>query len=562
MKKTLTLALTGALILSLAAPALAAEPSAFTDVAENAWYADAVSYVTAEGIMSGTGKTTFSPAATVTRGMVIQTLYNLAGAPAVDAKTSFTDLDGKWYGTASVWAEQEGLAAVPADKTFAGDRTITRAELAVLLSRYAALTGVTSEEGGMAMREAPDYDQIPSWALEGMSFCYYADILKGDSRGYLNPNGAAQRAELAQILMQFSSLTQTEAPDPMSGAVREIEKYGHAVLDISIADFEKAGFALGDTVDVVFDNGYTLSGIPYFNGYYVDKGEAMLRAYPGDTYLAVCINYGKLNETAGVQVGSTATISLAQKGAERDTQELNSLVYTDERSDYSSDAVFANFRAVTVGDIAEGALYRSASPVNNEHGRASYADALIQKAGVKTVLNLADHKEDIDGYLAAEDFASPYYKSLYEAGSVIPLGMPVDYSSESFGADLTAGLAKLSQQPGPYLVHCTEGKDRAGFTSALLECLMGASLDEVVADYMVSYENYYGVTQAGQPEKYQLIVKNNILDMLRTIAGVEKDADLSGVDLQAAAEDYLTGFGMTAEQLTALKTNLSTPASH
>ena len=562
MKKTLTLALTGALVLSLAAPALAAEPSAFTDVAENAWYADAVSYVTAEGIMSGTGKTTFSPAATVTRGMVIQTLYNLAGAPAVDAKTSFTDLDGKWYGTASVWAEQEGLAAVPADKTFAGDRTITRAELAVLLSRYAALTGVTSEEGGMAMREAPDYDQIPSWALEGMSFCYYADILKGDSRGYLNPNGAAQRAELAQILMQFSSLTQTEAPDPMSGAVREIEKYGHAVLDISIADFEKAGFSLGDTVDVVFDNGYTLSGIPYFNGYYVDKGEAMLRAYPGDTYLAVCINYGKLNETAGVQVGSTATISLAQKGAERDTQELNSLVYTDERSDYSSDAVFANFRAVTVGDIAEGALYRSASPVNNEHGRASYADALIQKAGVKTVLNLADHKEDIDGYLAAEDFASPYYKSLYEVGSVIPLGMPVDYSSESFGADLTAGLAKLSQQPGPYLVHCTEGKDRAGFTSALLECLMGASLDEVVADYMVSYENYYGVTQAGQPEKYQLIVKNNILGMLRTIAGVEKDADLSGVDLQAAAEDYLTGFGMTAEQLTALKTNLSTPASH
>ena len=562
MKKTLTLALTGALVLSLAAPALAAEPSAFTDVAENAWYADAVSYVTAEGIMSGTGKTTFSPAATVTRGMVIQTLYNLAGAPAVDAKTSFTDLDGKWYGTAAVWAEQEGLAAVPADKTFAGDRTITRAELAVLLSRYAALTGVTSEEGGMAMREAPDYDQIPSWALEGMSFCYYADILKGDSRGYLNPNGAAQRAELAQILMQFSSLTQTEAPEPMSGAVREIEKYGHAVLDISIANFEKAGFALGDTVDVVFDNGYTLSGIPYFNGYYVDKGEAMLRAYPGDTYLAVCINYGKLNETAGVQVGSTATISLAQKGAERDTQELNSLVYTDERSDYSSDAVFANFRAVTVGDIAEGALYRSASPVNNEHGRASYADALAQKAGVKTVLNLADHKEDIDGYLAAEDFASPYYKSLYEAGSVIPLGMPVDYSSESFGADLTAGLAKLSQQPGPYLVHCTEGKDRAGFTSALLECLMGASLDEVVADYMVSYENYYGVTQAGQPEKYQLIVKNNIMDMLRTIAGVEKDADLSGVDLQAAAEDYLTGFGMTAEQLTALKTNLSTPASH
>ena len=73
----------------------------------------------------------------------------------MDAKTSFTDLDGKWYGTAAVWAEQEGLAAVPADKTFAGDRTITRAELAVLLSRYAALTGVTSEEGAWPCGRPP-----------------------------------------------------------------------------------------------------------------------------------------------------------------------------------------------------------------------------------------------------------------------------------------------------------------------------------------------------------------------------------------------------------------------
>ena len=63
----------------------------------------------------------------------------------------------------------------------------------------------------------------------------------------------------------------------------------------------------------------------------------------------MCINYGKLFETAGVNVGNTAAITLAQAGGEKDTQTLNSLVYTNSREDYESDEMFANFRAVTVG---------------------------------------------------------------------------------------------------------------------------------------------------------------------------------------------------------------------
>ena len=146
MKKTLTLALTGALVLSLAAPALAAEPSAFTDVAENAWYADAVSYVTAEGIMSGTGKTTFSPAATVTRGMVIQTLYNLAGKPAVAEKATFTDVSGTWYADAAAWAEDEGLTTGVSKGVFGGERAMTRQELAKVFADYAAQNCILATE--------------------------------------------------------------------------------------------------------------------------------------------------------------------------------------------------------------------------------------------------------------------------------------------------------------------------------------------------------------------------------------------------------------------------------
>lgn len=352
--------------------------------------------------------------------------------------------------------------------------------------------------------------------------------------------------------------TYDTANAPQFGAVKEIEKYGHTLLDLTIADFEKAGFELGDTVDVTFDNGYTLTDIPFFDGYYVAKGEPMLRAYPGHTNIAVCINYGKLYEVANVGLGSVAAISLHTKGGAKAEQELNSLVYTNQRSDYASDEVFANFRPVTAGKIAEGALYRSASPISNEYGRASYANALAQKHGVAAVLNLADTPEDIQGYLKADGFDSAYYQSLFEQGNVIALGMPVDYSSDSFGDKLAGGLAQLSEKKGPYLVHCTEGKDRAGFASALLECLMGATLEEVVSDYMVSYENYYGVTQASDPEKFQLIVNNNIYGMLRTIAGVSSNADLAKADLQAGAVQYLTSHGMTQAQISALQTNLST----
>ena len=77
--------------------------------------------------------------------------------------------------------------------------------------------------------------------------------------------------------------------------------------------------------------------------------------------------------------------------------------------------MFANFRNVAVGDLGENAFFRSSSPVNNELGRASYADDLAEAGGIQAVMNLADSNELIEGYIAAEGFDSPYYQSLYEA---------------------------------------------------------------------------------------------------------------------------------------------------
>lgn len=335
----------------------------------------------------------------------------------------------------------------------------------------------------------------------------------------------------------------------------EIEKYGHAVFDETIEDFLSKGYELGDTVDIVFSSGYVLEDIPFYNGYYVGNGEPMLRAYPGHTNIAACINYGKMNEVAGVDVGDTAIVNLSEKGAKLDEQALNSLVYTDERSDYGSDEIFANFREIDFGEIAPGRLYRSASPVNNEHGRAPYADAFAKCAGINAVLNLADTPQEVEEHISSDGFSSDYYATLYNEGRVIALGMSVDFASKDFGDRLAAGLGQLSRLDPPYLVHCTEGKDRAGFTSALLSLLMGASVDEAIADYMTSYANYYGLTTADEA-KYVLIVDNNIIPMLKAIAGIDESTDVRSVDFEKAAGDYLLDHGMKAEEIAMLKTKL------
>lgn len=334
------------------------------------------------------------------------------------------------------------------------------------------------------------------------------------------------------------------------GTVKEIEKYGHALTDILIEDFYKLGFKHGDMVTVIFDNGFVIEA-PFLDGYYVEKGDPLVRAYPGHTNIGICINYGKLNEIADVEVGDKAIIMLTGPEEYLVQYEIRKLERTNNREDYNSDEEFANFRNIKLGNIAEGVLYRSSSPVNNELGRAKYADKLIEKAGVKTVVNLADSVENINSYMAQEDFASPYYANLYKENKVIALNMTLAYDSDEFKANVIKGLTFMADNDGPYLFHCTEGKDRTGFFAALIEALMGATKDEIVEDYMQSYINYYGVKKG--TEQYN-IISQDVIGMLKSIAGTE---DLENVDLAKAAENYLINGGMEIEKINALKDKLS-----
>ena len=357
----------------------------------------------------------------------------------------------------------------------------------------------------------------------------------------------------------------------LESSVSDIQKYGNLVLSITKSDMDSINAEYGDVFTISF-NDQALQA-PYCTSYSdVDLGNLVLRN-DGDVMI-LAINMGDFASTYGIATkvtnpdktyewvfeegkkleDVTLSLVLSGKGEYRDQYLIHQLSRTNDRNDYSSDAVFANFREIVGGNLGDGALYRSSSPVNNEIGRAMYADKLAEENKINTVMNLADSSDAVEGYFKEEGFASPYYKSLYERGQVIALNMGVSFKTREFQLALVEGLTFLSLNEGPYLVHCNEGKDRAGFTSALLSALMGLSYEEIAADYMTSYENYYHVEKG--TEQYEAVKRSNIDSMLSFIAGVEAD-NLSSVDLSAKAEEFLLAIGMEKANIDTLKSKLS-----
>ena len=329
-------------------------------------------------------------------------------------------------------------------------------------------------------------------------------------------------------------------------------EFGGIYLKMTIDDFNKLGFKYGDGVKVEFSNGYVLEDVPYYNGYYVDAGEPLLIAYPGYDYIKAAVNYGDdLWVTADVKETDTASVTLVKAGEYKNVQEARDISYYDEREKYTTDEEFANFRCVTVGDIKDGVMYRSASPCDNQHNRASYVDDLIGKARVSRILNLSDNEKKIEGYISAEDFDSPYFLSLYKAGNVIPLSMSMNYNADDFKAKIAEGFTELAEEDGSFLVHCTEGKDRTGFVCMLLEALCGASYEEIVDDYMITYDNYYKITEKSDKTKYDTILDKNLVAMIKAVVG-DSSVDVTKADLSAYARNYLLDAGMKEGDIDAL----------
>ena len=354
-----------------------------------------------------------------------------------------------------------------------------------------------------------------------------------------------------------SDSDRTAVPKLTGSPVRHELEFGGCFTDKTIDEFNALGFKYGDSINAEFSNGYVLKDIPYYNGYYSQVNEALLVAYPGYEAVKLCINNGAdLWIEAGLKEGDTVDITLNKAAKYLEVQEARDIHYEDDRSLYESDVQFANFRSLTGGKLKAGLLYRSASPCDNQHNRAPYVDSLMKEADIAYILDLADDEEKIQEYRNADNFNSPFFTSLYEDGKVLPLRMNANYAGEEFREKLITGLNAIIENDGPYLIHCTEGKDRTGFVCMFIEAFAGASYDEIVNDYMMTYDNYYGITEETDPEKYSVIVDDVLNPMISFLIGDDK-VDIKTADLAEYTNVYLAESGMTEERIAALRAKLT-----
>ena len=180
------------------------ETISFKDVKESDWFYEAVSYAVENGLMSGMSEDIFAPNTPLTREMLAVVLYNVEGQPESTEANTFTDVKGDmWYTDAILWANENGIVAGYDNGAYGVGDLITREQFATILYRYAQFKGYDTTQGGMAVREFSDYENISDYARPAMAWAVNAGIMGGMDDGTLMPQGKATRAEAATMLMNF-----------------------------------------------------------------------------------------------------------------------------------------------------------------------------------------------------------------------------------------------------------------------------------------------------------------------------------------------------------------------
>ena len=182
-----------------------AEPKEFTDVSESDWFYPYVQFVYEEELMTGTGDTTFSPKLTLDRAMVVQILYSYAGKPEISGDNAFSDVaQGAWYYDAVQWASANGVTSGDGKGHFNPKKNVSREEFAQFLYAYTGKPAVSGSLGRF-----PDGGNASGWAKDALLWAVHNGILSGTKTAsgvMLNPKGTATRAEAAAMLKSFVCL--------------------------------------------------------------------------------------------------------------------------------------------------------------------------------------------------------------------------------------------------------------------------------------------------------------------------------------------------------------------
>ena len=348
-------------------------------------------------------------------------------------------------------------------------------------------------------------------------------------------------------------------------SIHRDDEFGGAYIDISITDFNNLGFKFGDSLDLSFSNNVKYNDIGYYSGYYVPAGQELVVGYPGYDYIKFCINYGDDVYTMNkFDKDTKVTITVNKAGKYLDVEETLSITYSDDINEYDSKEQFANFRSVKAGNLKEGILYRGASPIDNRRNRASTVDSLLKENNIKYDIDLADKlitsntfvSVDNKPLLGASNFViGEYFQELMDANKVVLLGMAAAYKTDDFASKMKTMFEAILNNDGPYYIHCLEGKDRTGYVCMVIEALLGATYEELIDDYFVTYHNYYGIEKGSN--KYEVIKSLHIDEMIRYVFGFDENTNLLKANYHTPVNSYLLSIGLTQEEIDAIQVKLS-----
>ena len=208
MQRFVTVSTAAALSLAMAVPGSAAyQPEQkFQDVSRSASYYEDVMDANYYGLMAGVSGKTFDTESTITRAMWVTMLYKMAGQPAVQSKDTFTDVKtGDWFAQAATWAVEQGITAGYEDGSFGVNQTITRQEMAVMASKFAAQYKDAAVSASANLAGYADAGELDSWASEAMSWALSSGVMQAVD-GKLSPKSTVSRANTAGVAVRLYEL--------------------------------------------------------------------------------------------------------------------------------------------------------------------------------------------------------------------------------------------------------------------------------------------------------------------------------------------------------------------
>lgn len=179
-------------------------PVLFSDVRTTDWFYNAVKFAGENNLFKGTTPTTFAPQMTMSRAMFVTVLHRLAGQPASAATSAFSDVSASQYYAGAVnWASACNVVS-GYNGQFQPDMLVTREQMAAILYRYAAYAGYSTYYSNTAVFDSfSDKGSVSAYSVDAMKWATYNGVISG-ANGKLMPGNTASRAEVAQIIMNFS----------------------------------------------------------------------------------------------------------------------------------------------------------------------------------------------------------------------------------------------------------------------------------------------------------------------------------------------------------------------